>query len=163
MDDAMREMNCSVARALGVVGERWSLLVIREAIMGSTRFDEFHARLGVARNILAARLSSLVEAGVLEKTASARSARIYDYKLTKKGWDLLPVIAALMHWGDAWVDPGQGPPVVLVDKKSGKPIPRVVVRRSGGDPIARNDIMIQSGRGASPKTRARLSHGIPLS
>ncbi len=150
------DMNCSVARALGEVGERWSLLIVREAIMGSTRFDEFHQRLGVARNILTRRLETLVAAGVLQRLASEHNARIFIYQLTEKGWDLYPVVAALMHWGDRWIDAGAGPPVVLVDRKTGEPIPRVTLRTERGQAIARADIAIRPGAGATQRTRARL-------
>lgn len=151
------DMNCSVARALGEIGERWSLLIVREAIMGSTRFDEFHQRLGIARNILTARLVTLVAAAVLERTASEQNARIPVYKLTEKGWDLYPVVAALMHWGDRWIELGAGPPVVLVDRASGKPLPRVMLRRDRGQAIPLTDIAIRPGAGATARTKARLS------
>jgi DNA-binding HxlR family transcriptional regulator len=145
-----------VARALGQIGERWSLLIVREAIMGSARFDEFHSRLGVARNILTARLTTLVEAGVLQRTQSTESARIFDYTLTDKGWDLLPVVAALMHWGDVWIEPEAGPPIVLIDRRSGRPVPRVTLRDENGTLIDREGIVIRAGRGATPRTRKRL-------
>jgi DNA-binding HxlR family transcriptional regulator len=151
-----KDMNCSVARALDEVGERWSLLIIREAIMGSTRFDEFHERLGVARNILADRLASLTQSGILTRTISPGDARIHHYALTEKGRDLLPVIAAMMHWGDRWMSAAAGPPVVLVDRKTRAAIPRVTLRRAKGGELGWDDIAIEAGRGAAAPTRARL-------
>jgi DNA-binding HxlR family transcriptional regulator len=115
-------INCSIQRALGEVGERWSLLIIREAMMGSTRFDEFHERLGVARNILTDRLTTLVAHDVLSRTQSQDNARVHLYRLTPKGLALLPVLAALMHWGDRWIHADIGAPIVLVDITSGKPV-----------------------------------------
>jgi DNA-binding HxlR family transcriptional regulator len=78
-------VNCSIAAALGEIGERWSLLILREAVMGSTRFDEFQANLGIARNILTGRLASLVKHGVLTRQVSPENARIHHYRLTQKG------------------------------------------------------------------------------
>jgi DNA-binding HxlR family transcriptional regulator len=151
------EMNCSVARALSEVGERWSLLIVREAIMGSRRFDEFHQRLGIARNILADRLTTLVTQGVLSKTPSAENLRILDYVLTEKGRDLFGVVAALMHWGDRWLDNDEGPPVVLLDRKNAQPLPRVTAVRKSGRPVALEEVMIAAGPGATERTRMRLA------
>ncbi len=102
---------CSAARSLEVVGERWSLLIIRDALFaGVSRFSDFARRLGMARNILAARLESFVEAGIMERRSSDDSA--YDqYFLTDKGRDLAPIIVALTKWGDKWQAPN-GPPII---------------------------------------------------
>lgn len=102
---------CSAARALEVVGERWSLLIIRDALFGGlTRFSDFLRRLGVARNILAARLDGFVEAGIMERFSSEGSA-YQEYRLTEKGRDLAPVIIALTDWGDRWAAP-HGRPII---------------------------------------------------
>lgn len=152
-------VKCSIAGALGEVGERWSLLIIREAILGSARFDEFHERLGVARNILTDRLSTLVRLGVMTRTPSPGNARIHNYRLTDKGLELLPVLAALMHWGDRWIHADIGPPIVLIDRKTGKPIREVVVLGQNGKPLASIDVGITAGPGATVKMRKRLSVG----
>jgi DNA-binding HxlR family transcriptional regulator len=151
-----KAINCSIARALGEVGERWSLLIIREAIMGSTRFDEFHERLGVARNILNDRLSTLASHGVFTRTPSAENARIFHYRLTPKGLELLPVLAALMHWGDRWIHTDIGPPIVLVDKTTRKPIRKVEISNHKGEPLTRDAIEITAGPGATEVMRKRL-------
>jgi DNA-binding HxlR family transcriptional regulator len=153
-------VNCSIARALGEVGERWSLLIIREAIMGSTRFDEFHERLGVARNILNDRLSSLLRNGVMTRKPSPDNARIHHYLLTEKGLELLPVLAALMHWGDRWIHADIGPPVVLIDRKTRKPIRKVEIFEQTGRPLKRDDIEITAGPGATAIMRKRLSRAL---
>lgn len=150
-------VNCSIARALGEIGERWSLLIIREALMGSTRFDEFHERLGVARNILNARLATLIGRGVMTRTPAPDNARIFHYRLTAKGLELLPVLAALMHWGDRWIHANIGPPIVLVDRTSGKPIRKVVVAGHDGRSLGRADVEITAGPGATALMRKRLS------
>ena len=150
-------VNCSIQRALGEVGERWSLLIIREAMMGSARFDEFHERLGIARNILTDRLTALVGHGVLSRTPSPDNARVYLYRLTPKGLALLPVLAALMHWGDRWIHADIGPPIVLVDAVSGKPIREVIIAAKDGKPLSPDKIGIKAGPGATPIMRKRLS------
>lgn len=152
----MDGINCSIARALGEVGERWSLLIIREAVMGSTRFDQFHERLGIARNILTDRLATLVSHGVLDRTASPANARIHHYTLTRKGHELLPVLAALMHWGDRWIHAEIGAPIVLVNRKTRKPIAQMALRGENGQPLDSSDIDITAGPGATPRMRQRL-------
>ncbi|MFD0480141.1 winged helix-turn-helix transcriptional regulator [Nonomuraea thailandensis] len=105
--------NCSAARALEIVGERWSLLIIRHALLrGVTRFGDFQRGLGVARNILAARLDRFVQEGLMERRPSAESAPHHGYILTDMGRELLPVVMALTHWGDRWAAPGD-PPVIF--------------------------------------------------
>ena len=104
--------NCSVARSLELIGERWSLLIVRDLLSGERRFSDLERNLGIAKNILAARLSKLASAGILEKAGSQGSAPSI-YQLTSKGRDLFPVIAALMLWGDAYLAP-DGPPIKLL-------------------------------------------------
>lgn len=158
MPDQIQELpNCSLARALSVVGERWSLLIIREAVMGSSRFDEFHTRLGIARNILQARLKVLVEAGVFQKAYANGNARIPFYSLTPKGWELLPAIASLLQWGDRWMDDGKGPPVILLDGSNDNSIARVSLRDDGGQIIDPRRIVLRPGPGANARTRKRLA------
>jgi DNA-binding HxlR family transcriptional regulator len=149
-------MNCSLARSLAIVGERWSLLIAREAIMGTRRFDHFHRRLGIARNILTARLNELVAGGILDRTPSRESARIFDYALTDKGWDLYGVVAALLHWGDRWLDHGKGPPIVLLDPATRKPLPRVTLVNADGSERSPGMVVIGPGPGADKRTRRRL-------
>jgi DNA-binding HxlR family transcriptional regulator len=102
---------CSAARALELVGERWSLLIIRDALYaGATRFNDFR-RLGIATNILKARLDGFVDAGIMERRAGPGKPERHEYLLTDKGRDLAPVIATLTEWGDRWAAP-DGPPVI---------------------------------------------------
>src|SRR5437667_11556808 len=103
---SFRAMDCSVAQCLEVVGEWWSMLIVRDAFLGVTRFDDFQARLGISRNILNQRLGHLVRAGVLEKIAYQARPTRFDYKLTRKGRDLWPVLTALRQWGDRYAAPG---------------------------------------------------------
>jgi DNA-binding HxlR family transcriptional regulator len=104
--------NCSIARALEVVGERWTILILRETFLGTYRFDEIQARLGIARNVLQARLERLVEADILKRVRYQERPPRYEYRLSAKGVDLWPVIVALLKWGDRYEAP-DGPPIVL--------------------------------------------------
>ena len=107
------EMECSVARTLEVVGEWWTMLVVREAFSGVRRFDDFQGRLGIARNVLAARLQSLVDHGVLERRQYQDRPPRCEYRLTEKGRDLYPVLIAMLTWGDKWTAGEAGPPLKL--------------------------------------------------
>lgn len=102
-------MPCSVARSLEVVGERWALLIVRNAFYGARRFDDFAQDLGIARNVLTDRLNSLVEHGVFERRQYEDRPPRYEYRLTEKGRDLLPVILAMVRWGDRWESDGEPP------------------------------------------------------
>ena len=103
---------CSIARSLEVIGERWSLLIIRDALFGgSTRFGEFQRTLGIATNTLTDRLDGLVEAGIMRRHRYSEKPELYEYLLTPKGRDLAPALIALTQWGDRWAAP-DGPPIL---------------------------------------------------
>lgn len=106
-------MDCSIARTLDVIGERWSMLIVRDAFYGVRRFDDFRADLGLARNVLSDRLAKLVDRGVFERRLYEERPPRYEYVLTAKGRALLPVMLAMMAWGDGWEAEGSGPPVTL--------------------------------------------------
>lgn len=105
---------CSVARTLDVVGDKWTLLVLRDAFYGVRRFDDFVRDLGIARNVLTSRLERLVGEEVLTRVAYEDHPPRFEYRLTAKGRDLFPVVLAMMHWGDSWQADRDGPPVELV-------------------------------------------------
>jgi DNA-binding HxlR family transcriptional regulator len=109
---------CSAARALEVVGERWTILIVRDAFLGVRRFDEFQRSLGIARNVLQGRLESLVENGILERVRYQERPERFEYRLTEKGLDLWPVVVSLLAWGDRHMAP-DGPPVVLEHRGCG--------------------------------------------
>lgn len=108
---SLADENCSIARTLDVVGEWWTLLIIRDALRGTRRFDDFRANLGLARSVLTARLRRLTDAGILTREAYSEHPPRYEYQLTDKGRALFPVIAALLRWGDDWAVGPNGPPV----------------------------------------------------
>jgi DNA-binding HxlR family transcriptional regulator len=139
--------NCSIARALERLGERWTLLVLREAFTGARRFDEFAERLGVARNVLTARLSLLVEEDILERRRYQERPERFEYRLTEKGLDLFEVLAALMRWGDRWYAPA-GPPRVLRHRGcGGVASDRLRCDRCGAE-LTLRDVQLEPGPGA---------------
>jgi len=142
-------MNCSIARALDQVGEWWSLLIVRECTLGATRFDDFQRRLGIARNVLTARLNHLVEHGVLDKVLAEGSERRNEYRLTEKGEALYPLLVALMQWGDQWS--GHEAPLRLVEHGSGKPVEPVGLR-VGARTLGLREVRLEPGPGATAKT-----------
>ncbi len=112
---------CSVARTLGVVGDRWTLLVLREAFMRTRRFGEFQQHLGVAKNVLAARLDHLVGHQILERRRYCDRPERFEYRLTEKGLALYPVLMAMVAWGDTWMDPNrEGRPIEHVHRRCGQ-------------------------------------------
>jgi DNA-binding HxlR family transcriptional regulator len=107
---------CSIASSLEAVGERWTLLVIREVFNGRRKFSEMQRSLGVARNVLTARLQRLVDEGILERRPYSDHPKRYEYFLTEKGLDLWPLMIALMHWGDKHIPLPEGRPMIVVHK-----------------------------------------------
>lgn len=145
-------MNCSIARSLEEVGEWWSLLIVREMTQGMNRFDQFQKELGIARNILTARLERLTELGIVERYALPDRANTDGYRLTEKGEDLYPVIVALWQWGDRWLCSKGKPPTALVEHRTGRPVEPLTVRAKGGKPLSFRDVRFAPGPGATAHT-----------
>lgn len=133
--DNIGEMPCSVARSLSVVGDRWSMLILRSAFMSIRRFDDFQNILQIPRHILSTRLKKLVELGVLNKVAYQQAPLRYEYRLSEKGIDLYPIILGLMAWGDKWMDGGLGAPLQLVHQRCGKVFTPVMVCSECHEPL----------------------------
>jgi DNA-binding HxlR family transcriptional regulator len=150
---------CSVARAIEIVGDRWSILLLREAYYGVKRFDEFEYYVGIAPNILSSRLKKLVDAGIMVRIPLAEHAGRYEYVLTDKGKDFFPTYLALKKWGDDWLAEPAGPQGVFHDRSSGEEIkyPKLVTAR--GKPLQVEDIEIVPGAGAVPFNRKRFAAG----
>ncbi len=144
-------MRCPVARTMAVVGERWSILVLREAFYGATRFDEFERNLGIAPNILSARLRSLTEHGVLEKLPHAGG-----YRITEKGRDFFPAFLALKRWGDRWMTDERGPLIVLEERETGREVTAPPVLASNGQPLMPEHVRVLPGPGANSAIRTRF-------
>jgi len=124
--------NCSITAALEIVGERWTLLIVRDAFLGLRRFEEFQARLGIARNVLTDRLNRLVEEGILEKVRYSERPERFEYRLTQKGRDLQVALTGLRQWGDKYVR--EKPPALLRRKADWKPVVAALVPKGVGAP-----------------------------
>lgn len=141
------ELPCSVARTLSVVGERWTLLIVRNAFLGLRRFDDFQANLGLTRHVLADRLGRLVEEGVLRKEAYQDNPPRHEYRLTEKGRELYPVLLALTAWGDKWMDRGRGAPLLYQHKDCGKVFTPVMSCSECGEPVTPQKVLPMPGPG----------------
>jgi DNA-binding HxlR family transcriptional regulator len=150
----LAKLNCSLARALEIVGDWWTMLIIRDAFLGSSRFGEFSASLGIAKNILAARLDDLVKNGILRRDGTARRPR---YRLTHKGQALLPALLALMQWGDKWASANR-PPILATDCNGAAVVPvEVRTRKAALDPAQIRFVPRARGERAHPRFRAGLA------
>ncbi|MFQ6329071.1 winged helix-turn-helix transcriptional regulator [Nocardia sp. CWNU-33] len=146
---------CSVARTMDLLGDWWTPLVLREAFYGIRRFDEFRHELGIARTTLSERLHRLVEEGLLEKQAYQREPARYEYLLTEKGADFWSVLLAMSKWGDRWLAPEDGPPVVLHHTRCGHETQVNVVCAHCGDPVPIEESRMRMGPGYPPHLAER--------
>ncbi len=142
---------CSIAGALEVVGERWSLLIVRDVLLGLRRFDEIQANLGIARTVLQTRLVRLVEQGILERRPYQEHPPRYEYRLTEKGLDLWPAMVALMRWGDEYAAPAAGPPVLLEHRGCGGALDEHRICAACGERLSVRDVRAVPGPGATPE------------
>lgn len=140
------DMDCSVAQCLEVVGEWWSMLIVRDVFLGVSRFDDFQRRLGISRNILQQRLGRLVDAGVLTRVPYSDHPPRHDYRLTDKGRDLWPVLTAMRQWGDHHAAPS-GPPLEVTHKGCGSAADVILVCGSCGEPVGPRDVEACQRRG----------------
>jgi DNA-binding HxlR family transcriptional regulator len=148
--------NCSIARSLEILGDWWTLLVVREAFLGTRRFADFERNLGISKNILTRRLEHLTRHGVLEAIDAGVHGTRFEYVLTPMGKDLVTVMTALRQWGDRWIFGPGHEPLVVADRRTGRPIPRLRILAEDGQPLHPKDIEVRLGPGAANETRARL-------
>jgi DNA-binding HxlR family transcriptional regulator len=146
---AFDDQNCSIARTLAIVGERWTLLVLREVMLGSRRFEEIRRNLGVASNILSDRLTTLVEHGVLR-----RDGEPPEYRVTAKGVDLQPVLVGLMQWGDRYTAGEAGPPIVYTHVACGHDADPQLHCGHCGEPLGPRELRVRPGPGANERQHA---------
>ena len=147
-------MPCPIARSLERVGEWWSILILRDAFFGLTRFDQFQKSLGIAPNMLTRRLNALVAAGLLERRRYSEHPPRDEYVLTARGRDFRMVTVALLTWGNRHFAP-EGPSVLLVDSESGVPVDPVLVDRKTGRPITEARHRYVAGPAAGARVRKR--------
>ena len=152
----LSRMPCPIARSLDRVGEWWSILIMRDALHGYTRFDQFQQSLGIAPNMLTRRLAALVKSGLLERSLYCQRPPRYEYLLTERGRDFRSVIVALHAWGNKHFAP-EGASVLLVDAATGAPADPVMVDRASGRPLAAPEFMFTPGPAARASTLKRYA------
>jgi DNA-binding HxlR family transcriptional regulator len=150
------QMQCPVARSLDRVGEWWSILILRDAFFGLTRFDQFAQSLGIAPNMLTRRLNALVEAGMLERHRYNEHPPRHAYQLTERGRDFRSVLVAMFAWGNRHFAP-EGPSMMIVNAETGAPADPILVDRSTMRPLVEPDYTMASGPTATASTRRRLA------
>lgn len=151
------DMNCGIAQALDVLGDWWTLLIVRDAFFGARRFSDFEANLGIAKNILSVRLQHLVDHEIFTKVDVGESGQRFEYRLTRKGEDLLPVLTALREWSDEWVFGHGNEPVIVKDRRTNRRLPKMQVTDQDGRAVSRVDLRTEPGPGASEATIRALT------
>jgi DNA-binding HxlR family transcriptional regulator len=151
------DQNCSIARSLEVLGDRWTILVMREAFMRVRRFDDFQRNLGIARNVLSDRLARLVDEGLLERRRYQERPERFEYRLTEKGVDLWPTVITLMKWGDRYYAPPEGAPRIVRHRGCGGEVTGQLTCERCGRMLTAREVTSEPGPGASapPLTAAR--------
>lgn len=145
--EELDQQPCSLARTLSVVGDRWTLMVLRDCFLGVRRFEGFESRLGITRHVLTDRLRKLVEAGVLVRVPYQERPRREEYRLTEKGLALHGVMLALVSWGDRYMVDEQGPPIRHRHRGCGALMSPVLVCSECGEPVTARDIDVEVGEG----------------
>jgi len=153
---------CSIQRTLALVGDRWTLLILRDLFRGVRRFGQLQEDLGIARNLLADRLAKLVDAEIVEKVPYQDRPVRHEYLLTHKGRDLSPSLVALMGWGDRWCSAG-GPPTLLVHADCGTPLEQVTRCPTCHDPLSPSDIRSRPGPGRDTSTEGSRAEPVEAS
>ncbi|MET0704622.1 MAG: helix-turn-helix domain-containing protein [Mycobacterium sp.] len=148
--------NCAIGATLELLGEKWTLLIIRESFFGATRFEQFWSVLGCPRNLLSERLGKLVDEGILERSQYREpgSRARHEYHLTETGQELMPILMALMHWGDRHRGATEGPPVVVEHRDCGAPLHLELTCAKGHVVTSLDDGVIVPGPGALPAVPA---------
>jgi len=152
---AFAEKNCSIARPLSFLGERWTVLVLRDLMLGRRRFDEIQESLGVATNVLSQRLATLVDEGVAERRRYSEHPERFEYRLTQKGLDLEPVLLALLAWGDRYTTGPEGPPLETVHDDCGHTFHMVPTCSHCGESIDPRHVHSRPGPGADEEQLRR--------
>lgn len=152
----LEEEACSIARTVSVIGDRWMLLILRDCFLRVRRFEEFESRLGITRHILADRLRKLVDRGVLQRVPYQQRPQRFEYRLTRKGLDLYPVLMAIVHWGNTHMAGEGGLPLLHRHLKCGKDFDPVMVCSECGEPVQAREVEVHPGPAAEPREAARL-------
>jgi DNA-binding HxlR family transcriptional regulator len=149
----LKQEKCSVARTISVIGDRWTLLILRDCFLRVRRFEEFERRLAITRHVLADRLRKLVAAGVLARQPYQARPRRYEYRLTQKGLELHPVLLTIAHWGDRHMAGTKGPPVLYEHRACGHDFAPVVTCSECGEGVEARAVTVRRGPGGSRDDR----------
>ena len=152
--DTLEDEQCSLARTVAVIGDRWSLLVLRECFLRIRRFEEFQSRLSITRHLLADRLKKFVKFGVLRKVKYQDRPARYEYILTQRGLDLYPIVMSIVHWGDTHMVDERGRPLLHQHKSCGKDFDPVMICSECGEPLNAKQVHTHPGPGAPKRTAA---------
>jgi len=153
----LKQENCSVARALSVIGDRWTLMILRDCFMRVRRFEDFQKSLGLARRVLTERLTKLVEDGILKKVPYQENPVRFEYRLTEKGLDLYPVMITLVHWGDKHYAQETGPPILHHHRSCGHDFRSVVACSECGETINPREVDIRINERANPNNEKKAA------
>jgi DNA-binding HxlR family transcriptional regulator len=153
---SLRDIDCAISQTLAVVGEWWTLMILRNAFHGMRRFDAFQQDLGISTSVLAARLKTLTEAGILKRERSALDGRSYEYRLTEKGLDLYPLLIAMKDWGEKWCPSPDGARIELLEKATGRPVRGTAVLSQDGRVLDAREVRPVAGPGADPAMQRLL-------
>ncbi|MCF6275722.1 MAG: helix-turn-helix transcriptional regulator [Robiginitomaculum sp.] len=152
---------CPIAASLNIVGDHWTLMIVREALYGATRFKEFRKHTGIAKNMLAARLTTLVAEGILEKHDIGASGVRHEYRLTEKGRALVPMLAVLSQWGNEWIFGKGKEPFRLVNRKTGEAMASFTPQDAKGRSFSWEDVELVLEPGADKAMKARFARPVP--
>ena len=158
--NSIAEMDCAIAQSLARIGDKWTVLILRNAFNGMKRFDQFQSHLGVASNILSDRLRKLTTGGILDRRPLPEDGRGVEYKLTEKGLDLYPILVSLLDWGEKWESNGVGPRLLLLERETGEPIAAMAVRARDGRALRPQQVTPVAGPGATRHVQTMLTTGI---
>jgi DNA-binding HxlR family transcriptional regulator len=150
----LSDQPCSVARSVAVIGDRWTLMLLRDCFLGVRRFEAFEARLGISRSIVADRLKRLVDEGVLRREVYQRRPMRCEYRLTEKGLALHPLIMAIVHWGDVYYAGEEGPPLIHRHKACAHDFAPVTTCSACGEPITARDVEVRANPRVFPEEAA---------
>lgn len=151
--------NCPLARVTEVIGEPWTLMVLREAFLGTRHFNDFERELGIARNILSDRLKKLVDRELLARVRSESDKRVVEYRLTAAGRDLLPILIGLAQWSGKWLCHGSSA-TRFVERETGREIPKIAVRGADGRELRARDVAMVAGPDANSELAARFERAV---
>ena len=152
---------CSVARSVAVIGDRWTLMLLRDCFLGVRRFEDFQERLGITRPILASRLKKLVDEFVLVKVPYQQRPRRYEYRLTQKGLDLYAIVMAIVHWGDVHMAGKKGRPLLHTHDLCGKDFDPVMVCSECGEPLMARQVHVRPGPDAKSPRHLPMETDLP--